>query len=108
MQPQLNDDLKFIRSMVERTQPRIYAAAPILITWGLVSLIGFPATGWMAANRMYGQIDALWMVLVVLIGAPASAHFGYRAQKRCEHGCVIPAVSALRRQREWKTAHAGA
>ena len=56
-QQQLSEDLRFIRSMIERTQPRFYAAAPIMILWGLICLAGFPATEWLIAHdRAYRPV----------------------------------------------------
>ena len=79
---QIADDLKFIRSMVERTQRRIDPGAPIMITWGVICLVGYPLSEWLAATGRHQWINALWLVLTLLVGTPLSALFGYRIGRR--------------------------
>ena len=79
--------------MIDRTRPRIDAAAPIVLTWGVICLIGFPLTEWLVKNGRAGMVDSLWFVLAVLIGAPLSAYFGWRAGKRCSAMGVTPYVA---------------
>jgi hypothetical protein len=91
--PEFSEDLRFVRSMIDRTRPRIDAAAPILLTWGVICLIGFPFTEWLVKNGRPELVDRLWFVLTVLIGAPLSAYFGWRASKRCAEMGVTPYVA---------------
>ena len=90
---QLTEDLRFLRSMIDRTRPRIDAAAPIMITWGSIALIGSPLTEWLIRNHRFDDIDRVWAVLIMLIGVPLSAYFGYRAKKQCALLGVTPYVA---------------
>lgn len=76
-----NGDLKFIRSMMERTQRQIDPASPIMITWGLICLFGYPASHWLAMRGQHIQINRLWWALW-LLGGLLSMFFGCRMKKR--------------------------
>ena len=95
---ELTEDLKFIRSMIERTQLRIDARAPITLTWGVIALVGFPMASWLADHGRAEQIDSLWFVLLWLIGAPLSAYFGWRAKKK---SATLGGNSYVSRQIGW-------
>lgn len=93
MEPaQLNEDLRFIRSMVERTQSRIDPGAPFLITWGLICLVGFPLSGWLQETGRADQVNALWLILA-LVGASLSSLFGYRIARRRQSEGVSSYIS---------------
>lgn len=59
----LSDDLKYIRTMIERTQKQIDPGAPIMIMWGFVCLIGYLGTHYLAAKSMWQEVNLLWMIL---------------------------------------------
>jgi len=86
---QLDEDLRFIRSMIERTRPRIDAAAPIMITWGVIILVSFPLTEWLIHTGRREAMYILWLA-TTLIGGSLSAYFGQRAKKRCASLGVTP------------------
>ncbi len=77
------EDLKFIRSIVERTHREIDPGAPTLIMWGLLCLIGYTATHILMPYQMYRQINNVWLTLYA-IGFPLSLFFGYKLYKREE------------------------
>lgn len=80
-QNQMADDLKFIRSMAERTQRQIDPRAPIIITWGVICLLGYPASQWLAIHQYFEQISWLWLGLG-LLGAVLSMFFAHQIHKQ--------------------------
>lgn len=81
-QNQLSDDLKFMRSIIERTQRQIDPAAPIMITWGFICLFGYLATHWLAVEQLFRYIWWLWLIVCWPVGFILSIFFGYRVRKR--------------------------
>jgi len=94
---QLAEDLKFMRSMIERTHREIDPGAPIFITWGLICLIGYIVTHFLIAQQMYIWINRLWLSLYA-VGFPLTFFFGYRIGKR---QMVRGAVSYVSKQVWW-------
>ncbi len=77
---QFADDLQFMRSIIEKTHRQIDPGIPIIITWGLICLVGYPATQWLIAQQRYDWINPLWWALYA-IGFPLSFLFIYRLSR---------------------------
>jgi hypothetical protein len=90
------DDLKFMRSVIEKTCRKIDPGWPILIAWGLILTIGFPLLYFLEI-----QLDNwLWHIqwLLVVIGLSLSIYFVTKAIKRERKAGLI---SKLSRQIYW-------
>ena len=68
------DDLKFMRSVVEKTCRKIDPGWPIMITWGLILMIGFPLLYFLKIRQLDNW---LWHIqwLLVVIGFSISIYF---------------------------------
>jgi len=77
---ELAGDLKFMRSVIERTC-RVYDPRwPVMIVWGLIFLIGLPATYYfLAAPQLKGFVQPMWIILWV-IGAFVGIFDGLRCE----------------------------
>ena len=72
------DNLKFMRSVIEKTCRKIDPGWPIMIVWGLVFLIGFPVLYYLKMN----QLDRwIWPIqgLLIMIGVGTTIYFGANA-----------------------------
>jgi hypothetical protein len=78
---QLTDDLQFMRSVIEKTHRQIDPGIPIIITWGLICLVGYPTMQWLIAQQKFDWINPLWFSLYA-IGFPLSFFFCYRLNKK--------------------------
>jgi len=55
------EDLKFIRSVIEKTHRAFDPGSPVIIVWGLIFLIGYPATQYfLTTQRLYDFILPVW------------------------------------------------
>lgn len=76
------EDLKFMRSMIERTQRQIDPGAPSIIVWGIVCIIGYCGTQWLLVHAKHGyDFNILWGILY-LFGFSLSWFFDHRLKKR--------------------------
>jgi len=94
---QLAEDLKFMRSMIERAHREVDPGAPIFITWGLICLFGYTATHFLIARQMCIWINRVWLSLYA-VGFPLSFFFMYKITKR---QMARGAVSHISRQVGW-------
>jgi len=90
-QKNVADDLRFMRSVIEKTRRDFDPGAAIFITWGLLCLIGYTATHFLIAHQAYSKINTVWFSLYG-IGVPLSMFFGYRISKRQNMQGVVPYI----------------
>ena len=86
------DDLKFMRSVIEKTCGKIDPGWPIMIVWGLIFMIGFPTLYYLKMN----QLDQwIWPIqgLLVVIGVGTTIYFGANARLRERKAGLIPRLS---------------
>ena len=86
------DDLKFIRSVIEKTCGKIDPGWPIMIIWGLIFMIGFPALYYLKMNQLDQWIWPIQWLLVV-IGVGTTIYFGANARLRERKAGLIPRLS---------------
>jgi hypothetical protein len=79
---ELAGDLKFMRSIIEKTS-RIYDPRwPVMIVWGLIFLIGLPLTQYCLVKPQFKEfIPPMWIILWV-IGAFVGIFSGIRCEMR--------------------------
>ena len=83
------DDLRFIRSVIEKTHRAFNPGAPVMIALGLIFMIGYPATQYfLAAPQLYELIQPMWIILWV-IGASVTIFNGIIAEIREKRSGVI-------------------
>jgi hypothetical protein len=54
------EELNFIHAMINRSHRRIDPAAPIMIAWGAICLIGYSATHWLMHINAMHQLGLMW------------------------------------------------
>jgi len=86
------DDLKFIRSVIEKTCRKIDPGWPIMIIWGLIFMIGFPALYYLKMNQLDQWIWPIQWLLVV-IGVGTTIYFGANARLRERKAGLISKLS---------------
>jgi len=79
---ELAGDLKFMRSIIEKTS-RVYDPRwPVMIIWGLIFLTGLPLTQYCLVKPQFKEfIQPMWIILWV-IGAFVGIFDGYRCEVR--------------------------
>ena len=65
-QSTIGDDLKFMRSAVEKTYRPVKPDVRIMIAWGLICLITYTAIHFMAASNLYKWIPSVCWPLVAI------------------------------------------
>ena len=60
------DDLKFIRSVIEKTCRKIDPGWPIMITWGLIIMIGFPVLYFLKIRQLDNWLSSVFLFLSTL------------------------------------------
>lgn len=78
---ELNENLKFMRSVIERTHREFDPGAPIFICWGVLCLIGYTGAHFLIAQQMYVWINRMWYALYA-VGIPFSIFYSYRMENR--------------------------
>ena len=86
------DDLKFMRSVIEKTCRKIDPGWPIMITWGLILMIGFPLLYFLKIRQLDNW---LWHIqwLLVVIGFSISIYFITKAIKQERKAGLISKLS---------------
>lgn len=74
-------DLEVIKTMINRTKEAIDPAAPIIIMWGIMVVIGNYATYFFLQNALHEYIGFIWLGVVVT-GVVSSSIMGYRIGNR--------------------------
>ena len=85
-------DLRFIRSVIEKTHRAFAPGSPVIIVWGLIFLIGYPATQFLSTPQLYEFIQPMWIILWV-IGASVGMFYGFIAEKRERQTGLISRIS---------------
>ncbi len=76
------DDLRFIRSVIEKTHRAFDPGSPVMIVWGLIFLVGYPATQYfLATPQLYDLVLPVWLILWV-VGASVAMFYGIRGEMR--------------------------
>lgn len=86
------DNLKFMRSVIEKTHLAFDPRSPIIIVWGLIFLIGYPATQFLSTPQLYELIQPLWLILGV-IGGSITIFNGFIGEMREKRSGVISQLS---------------
>ena len=87
------DDLKFMRSVIEKTNRAFNPGVPVIIVYGLICMIGYPATQYFLAKpQLYEFIQPAWIILWV-IGASVGIFNGIISERREKHSGVISQIS---------------
>ncbi len=69
------DDLRFIRSVIEKTYRAFDPGSPVMIVWGLIFMIGYPVTQhFITTPRLYEFIQPMWIILWVIGASVAMFH----------------------------------
>ncbi len=88
---ELNENLEFMRLAIEKTRHDFDPGTTIFIMWGILCLIGYTSSHFLAANQAYAKINTVWLSLYV-IGIPMSIYLGYRISRRLETRGVVPYI----------------
>ena len=86
------DDLKFMRSVVEKTHKEIDPEAPVMIVWGLVCMIGYTAIYFLVMHQLYKWIWRVYLPLLA-IGVCVTVVSGIRVSKRQKKAGLVPQLS---------------
>ncbi|MFC1724154.1 hypothetical protein ACFL4T_00905 [candidate division KSB1 bacterium] len=81
------EDLKIIKTMINRTKEAIDPAAPILILWGILVFIGNTITHFLLSDEIYHIYIGYTWIGIPVIGIILSGIMGYRiGLRRFKHG----------------------
>ncbi len=86
------DDLKFIRSVIEKTCGKINPGWSIMVGWGLIIMIGFPAAYFMKTR----QLDTWkWRIYLLLLAVSfcVAIYFGAKAAMRERKAGLVTQLS---------------
>jgi len=86
------DDLKFIRSVVEKTCRKIDPGWPIIVTWGLIIMIGFPLAYFLKTRQLDTWKWPIYLLLLV-ISFCVAIYFGTKATMRERKAGLISKLS---------------
>ena len=86
------DNLKFLRSVMERIHRKIDPGWPIMIVWGLIFMIGFPAATFVKVRQLDSWKWPLYLVLVA-VGLSMAIYFVAKATLRERNAGVISQLS---------------
>jgi hypothetical protein len=86
------DDLKFMRSVIEKTHKEIDPEAPVMIVWGLVCMIGYTAIYFLVMHQLYKWIWRVYLPLLA-IGVCVTVVSCIRVSKRQKKAGLVPQLS---------------
>ncbi len=86
------DDLRFIRSVIEKTHRAFDPGSPVMIVWGLIFLVGYPVTQFLSTPQLHELIQPMWIILWV-IGASVGMFNGFRCEIRERQADFISQLS---------------
>ena len=90
---EIADDLNFMRSVIEKMNRAFDPGAPVMIVWGLIFMIGYPATQYfLTTPQLYDFILPVWLILWV-VGASVTIFYGTRGEMRQKQAGFIPQLS---------------
>ena len=79
---ELADNLKFMRSIIEKTYRSFDQGSPLFIVFGLIFLLGLPATQYLVKTPQLKEfVQPMWIILWV-IGAGVAIFNGLRCEIR--------------------------
>lgn len=90
-QSELTENLHFMRLAIEKTRRNFDPGTAIFMTWGLLGLIGYTATHFLAVHQAHNKINIVWLAIYA-IGIPSSMFLGYRISKRQNTRGVVPYI----------------
>ncbi|GAJ19474.1 unnamed protein product, partial [marine sediment metagenome] len=91
-------DLRFIRSVIEKTHRAFAPGSPVMIALGLIFMIGYLTTQYfLATPQLYELIQPMWIILWV-IGASVTIFYGIIAERREKQ---VGLISQLSKQIGW-------
>ena len=76
------EDIKLIKTMMNRTREAVDPAAPILILWGILVIVGNTITHFLVQNIDYHMYIVYVWAVVVTMGMIGSFFIGYRIGRR--------------------------
>jgi len=88
----VSEDLKFIRSIAEKTHREIDPEAPVMIVWGLICLVHYTMVYFLVRNHLYKWIWAS-IIPLLLIGICVTVVSGIRVSKRQKKAGLVPRLS---------------
>lgn len=88
----LTEDIKFMRSVIDKTCRKIDPGWPTLITWGLIIIIGFPLLYFLKIQQLDNWV---WRIqwLIAVSGFSISAYFVFKAILRERKAGIISKLS---------------
>ena len=86
------DDLKFIRSVIEKTCRKIDPGWPIMIAWGLIIMIGFQEAYFLKIRQLDTWKWPIYLLLLV-ISFCVAIYFGANATMRVRKAGLISKLS---------------
>ncbi|MHC4666090.1 MAG: hypothetical protein ACYS9T_09065 [Planctomycetota bacterium] len=87
-----DDDLKFIRSVIEKTCRKIDPGWAIMVAWGLIVMIGFPVAYFLKTRQLDTWKWPIYLLLLV-ISFCAAIYFGAKAALRERKAGLISKLS---------------
>jgi hypothetical protein len=89
---ELSENLRFMRSVIEKTHREINPGWPIMVVWGLIIMIGFPALYYLKTNQLDPWLRPIQWLLIV-IGVGITIYFGANARWHERKAGLIPRLS---------------
>ena len=86
------DDLKFIRSVIEKTCRKIDPGWAIMVAWGLIVMIGFPVAYFLKTRQLDTWKWPIYLLLLV-ISFCVAIYFGAKATMRERKAGLISKLS---------------
>jgi len=86
------DDLRFIRSVIEKTCRKIDPGWPIIVAWGLIIMIGFPVAYFLKTRQLDTWKWPIYLLLLV-ISFCVAIYFGAKATMREKKAGLISKLS---------------
>ncbi len=91
-QKELVENLKFMRSVIDKTSRKIDPGWAIMVTWGLIIMIGFP-TAYVLKTRQLDTWKWPLYLLLLVISICAAIYFSAKAAMRQRKAGVISKLS---------------
>ena len=88
----LSEDLKFMRSAIEKTRRDFDPGAIGMVAWGVACFLGYTATHFLATPTHYKWILPIWMLLLITAGC-VNAICDVRIRKREKRAGRVPLLS---------------
>lgn len=86
------DDLKFMRSVIEKTCRKIDPGWQIMVVWGLIIMIGFPVAYFLKTRQLDTWKQPIYLLLIA-ISFCVAVYFGAKATMRERKAGLISKLS---------------